>query len=51
MAWLDTRNKKGLGRSVVFSGEHSDDNNLDFKIKGGFRLPSIFGKLIMNSFA
>jgi decaprenylphospho-beta-D-ribofuranose 2-oxidase len=50
VAWLDTRNKKGLGRSVVFSGEHSDDNNLDFKIKGGFRLPSIFGKLIMNSF-
>ena len=39
-----------LGRSVVFSGEHSDDNNLDFKIKKSFRLPSIFGKLIMNSF-
>ena len=50
VAWLDTKNKKNLGRSVVFSGEHSDDKNLDFKLKKGFKLSSLFGKIIMNSF-
>ena len=50
VAWLDTIDKKNLGRSVIFSGEHSDDNDLDFKLKKGFNLPSFLGKLIMNSF-
>jgi len=50
VAWLDTLDKKHFGRSVVFSGEHSNDNDLSFNLKRSFKLPNLFGKLIMNSF-
>ncbi len=50
IAWMDTINKKNFGRSIVISGEHSKDNNLNFKNKSSFYFPSFIGKLFLNDF-
>jgi len=50
VAWLDTINKKNFGKAVIFSGDHSEDNNLNLKLKKSFNLPSFIGNLFMNNF-
>ena len=50
VAWLDTINKKNFGKAVIFSGDHSEDNDLNLKLKKGFNLPSFMGSLFMNNF-
>ena len=50
VAWVDTVNKNDFGKSVILSGDHSDDNDLDLKLKKGFKLPSFIGSLFMNIF-
>ena len=50
VAWLDTINKKNFGKAVIFSGDHSEDNDLNLKLKKSFNLPSFIGNLFMNNF-
>ena len=50
VAWLDTVNIGSYIKSVIFAAEHSVDNNLDFKIKKGFKIPNFLGKFLINNF-
>lgn len=50
VAWLDTINKKNFGKAVIFSGDHSEDEDLNLKLKKNFILPSFIVSLFMNSF-
>ena len=50
VAWLDTVNIGSYIKSVIFAAEHSVDNNLDFKIKKGFKIPNFLGKILINNF-
>ncbi len=50
IAWMDTINQKNFGRSIIISGEHSKDNNLNFKKKFLFYFPTFIGKLFVNDF-
>ena len=48
IAWMDTINQKNFGRSIIISGEHSKDNNLNFKKKILFYFPAFIGKFFVN---
>lgn len=50
VGWVDTCSKKKFGRSLIFCGEHSNDNNLDYKPQNKFILPSFLIKFFMNRF-
>ena len=50
VAWLDLINSKNYGKSIIFSAEHSEDNDFNFKLKKSFKIPNIFGKFLMNNF-
>jgi decaprenylphospho-beta-D-ribofuranose 2-oxidase len=50
VAWLDTVNIGSYIKSVIFAAEHSVDNDLDFKIKKGFKIPNFLGKFLINNF-
>ena len=50
VAWLDTINKKNFGKAVIFSGDHSEDKDLNLKLKKSFKLPSFIVSLFMNNF-
>ena len=48
VAWTDTLNKKNIGRSIIFCGEHSNDGDLNYKKQKNYKIPSIFGFFFMN---
>ena len=50
IAWVDTINKNNFGRSIIISGNHSNDKNLNLKKKITIKLPSIIGKIFLNKF-
>ena len=50
VAWMDTINSKNYGKAVIFSAEHSEDNDLNFKLKRSFKIPNILGKFLMNKY-
>ena len=54
IAWVDTVNTNNFGRSLVITGEHSNDNYLNYQNKKSFKLPKFLGKFIgilfMNNF-
>ena len=50
IAWLDSVSKNNLGRSIIFAGNHSKDNDLNFSINKSFLFPLIFKNLIINKY-
>ncbi len=49
VAWTDTLNKKKIGRSIIFCGEHSNDGDLNYKKQKTYKIPSLFGLFFINS--
>jgi decaprenylphospho-beta-D-ribofuranose 2-oxidase len=50
IAWVDSTSKNNLGRSIIFSGNHSVDKDLSFSNKNNFAFPLIFKNLIINKY-
>ena len=50
VGWVDTCSKKKFGRSLIFCGEHSNDNQLNYKPQNKFTIPPFLIKLFMNRF-
>ena len=51
VAWVDSTSKnKSLGRSIVFTGNHSNSGNLDFTEKKRISIPKIFSGIFINNF-
>ena len=50
VAWLDTLNKKNYGKAVIFSAEHSKDNDFNYLPRRSFTIPTFFGKFLMNNY-
>jgi decaprenylphospho-beta-D-ribofuranose 2-oxidase len=50
VAWLDTINKRNHGKAVIFSAEHSNDNDFNYQPKRSFIIPKFFGKFLMNNY-
>jgi len=50
VGWVDTCSKKNFGRSLIFCGEHSNDNQLNYKPQSKFTIPPFLIKFFMNRF-
>lgn len=50
IAWMDTVSEKNFGRSLIITGNHSNDNNFKIKKKKYFKIPLFFGYFFLNRF-
>ena len=51
VAWIDSVSKNdSIGRSIIFTGNHSDKGDLNFKEKIKFSIPKIFPSFILNRY-
>lgn len=50
VGWVDTCSNKKFGRSLIYCGEHSNDNQLDYRPPNKFTIPSFLIKFFMNRF-
>ncbi len=50
IGWMETVSKKNFGRSIIITGDHSNDKDFEVTEKKNYKIPSIFGYLFLNKF-